>query len=305
MLDWSPGAVKATVGVGGLGLVPLLMDAVGPSVNMPFWLIFTITFLPAGIFIFATPDMMPAKIIRPVQKFAVGWYFLVAGACVSFIAYRGFAAHHIMFLAFVLIGACPCILAAFKLWKGQTQTPAPLGQAVDLAKPSRHGANIGSDDTLTFNASRTRAALLFIGSAAFVALGVFIADSKPLLGWSGVLFFGLGMPIAVVMLLPGASYLRLDADGFETCALYRRHKTGWSDVARFDMGTLQGREVIAITYSGHYVKQAFARKMARDLTGTEGAIENQYDVPLTDICIALRAWRQRFAQAPICGAEGG
>jgi hypothetical protein len=66
-----------------------------------------------------------------------------------------------------------------------------------------------------------RRLLLVAGSAAFVAVGIWLivtqgqrADGGEVtVGWLAVVFFGLCLVAALVMALPGSTYLLLDAEG--------------------------------------------------------------------------------------------
>jgi len=46
-------------------------------------------------------------------------------------------------------------------------------------------------------------------------------------------FFGLGSVGSAAAMLPGASALILDGDGFETKALFRRRRSRWRDTTGF------------------------------------------------------------------------
>lgn len=117
MLDWSPGAVKATVGVGGLGFSFYVWFLLEPLLHLEvdFWPIFLIAFLPMLIFFFATPDMLPERIVLPAQWLAIIWYFLLTALSLSVILYRGLMSIDALFVVFILIGAWPCLLAARRL----------------------------------------------------------------------------------------------------------------------------------------------------------------------------------------------
>src|SRR5690606_27493214 len=70
-------------------------------------------------------------------------------------------------------------------------------------------------------------------SAVFVWIGLRIMGTHALVAWSCIVFFGLCGVLAVLNLLPGASRLVLDDDGFEIVSLFRRSRVRWRDVARF------------------------------------------------------------------------
>lgn len=148
---------------------------------------------------------------------------------------------------------------------------------------------------LTFTASRKKAVLFLFGSLCFVALGVWMAPEKPLLGWSCVAFFGLGVPTSLVMLLPGAMYLKLDAEGFELGSFFRKHRTKWTDIERFEVRTIHTTKIITVVFSRTYQKQKLARAISSSLAGAEGGIPNSYNASLNEIVTALNDWKARFS----------
>jgi hypothetical protein len=149
---------------------------------------------------------------------------------------------------------------------------------------------------LVFYASRLKAVLLLLGSAAFVALGWWMTKHKPLIGWLCVAFFSLGVPAALLMFVPGVVHLRLDRDGFELKSLGRRQTTKWRDVQSFSVASIRGAKMIAIKYRPQYSEQRAARAVATALSGMEGAIPNSYNISLPKLERVLNAWLLRFGQ---------
>lgn len=103
-----------------------------------------------------------------------------------------------------------------------------------------------------FYASRTKALLLLVGSIAFVTIGWLMKEQKPFIGWLCVVFFGLGIPVTLIMLLPGVIYLRLDQDGIEMSSIGRKNKIRWQDVESFKIGSIRGAKLIAINYRASF-----------------------------------------------------
>ncbi len=153
-------------------------------------------------------------------------------------------------------------------------------------------------DELTFHASRVKAALLLLGSVAFVAMGWWMKEQKPLIGWLCVVFFSVGIPAALFMFLPGAMYLRLDREGLEMKSMGRKNRILWKDVQSFKIGSIRGAKMIAINFRPQYADQKLARVVVNAVSGMEGAIANSYNVSLMDLERALNKWLERF------GGEG-
>ena len=112
-----------------------------------------------------------------------------------------------------------------------------------------------------------------------------------------MIFFGLGVPISLFMLLsPNSMYLRLDAEGFEMGSFVKKTRIKWTDVEGFALGSIHGAKMIAIIYAPHYNEQKAGRAIASTLSGMEGAIANSYNAPLDEILKTLTEWRARYGQ---------
>jgi hypothetical protein len=150
-------------------------------------------------------------------------------------------------------------------------------------------------DELTFHASRWKAALILVGAIVFVVIGYFMRVDEPFMGWACMVFFGLGIPVGLIMLLaPNSTYLRLDPEGFEIGSFAKTSRTQWTDVAGFELASIRGAKMIAIVYAPHYEGQKIGRAVAENLSGMEGAISNSYNAPLAEVLKALNEWRARY-----------
>ena len=150
-------------------------------------------------------------------------------------------------------------------------------------------------DELTFHASRGKAALILLGAIVFVAIGYFMRAEEPFMGWACMIFFGLGIPVGLIMLFsPNSTYLRLDPEGFEMGSFVKKTRMKWTDVAGFELASIRGAKMIAIVYAPHYEGQKIGRAVAENLSGMEGAIPNSYNAPLAEVLKTLNEWRARY-----------
>jgi hypothetical protein len=147
---------------------------------------------------------------------------------------------------------------------------------------------------VVFRASRKKAALVLAGSLCFVALGLWLSTEKPLIGWTCVALFSLGVPASSLMMRPNFMLLRLDPQGFEMVSFKRRHKILWTDVDAFRIASIRGAKMIAITYRQDYAEHRASRAVAAMLSGMQGAIPNSYDAPLEEVARTLNEWRERY-----------
>lgn len=147
---------------------------------------------------------------------------------------------------------------------------------------------------MTFYAGKTKAALLFLGSIAFVALGAWIRAKTPWVGWACILFFGLGIPASLVMAISNKAYLRLDAQGLEIGSPVKTIRIGWAEIDGFEMVSLKGAKMIAIHHSQSYEAQRTLRRTVYAFSGLEAVIPNSYSEPLPELLQHLRSWHARY-----------
>jgi len=150
---------------------------------------------------------------------------------------------------------------------------------------------------IVFKASRKKAVLLLLCSICFVAIGVWMAKETPLIGWACAVFFSLGVPASMIMMLSSSMNLRLDSEGFEMGSLRKASKTFWKDVESFHIGSIRGARMIVITYHSEYAEKRRTRAVADALSGMEGAIPDSYNASLEEVARTLNAWLERFGRA--------
>jgi hypothetical protein len=140
--------------------------------------------------------------------------------------------------------------------------------------------------------------LLLVGCAAFVAGGVFMLPTRPAAAYGAIVFFGLGIVVAVVNLLPGSSYLELEQRGFTLCTLFRKTFHPWEDIAEFFPFSMQGaKPMVALRYAPTYRRQSTARSFAKQLAGAEGALPDTYGMSAADLAALLNRVRAEHSRA--------
>lgn len=117
LLNWSPVAVKGTLGAGGIGILVLSLSSLDMIFGLKpsFWAGFVASLLPAIIFFVAVPDVLPPRFVRPAQWFAVVWYLVSAVLSIALAAYRGMAGIDLFLAGFILLGVWPCVVAVRRL----------------------------------------------------------------------------------------------------------------------------------------------------------------------------------------------
>jgi hypothetical protein len=138
----------------------------------------------------------------------------------------------------------------------------------------------------------------------FVVIGTFMIRSGDAMGWFVAGFFGLGLLVGIVCMLPGAAYLTLDAQGFTMCSLYRAHTYRWEDVTGFGVGRVAANKMVMFNVSPSYVRSPKMRSLNVGLVGYEAGIPDSYGLKHEALAELLSQYLQtaQTAQAARRGA---
>ncbi len=135
--------------------------------------------------------------------------------------------------------------------------------------------------------------LLFLGCSAFVVIGIFLIDKDPLIGWGSIIFFGLGVVVSLIQFHPNASYLKLNEEGFEVKGLFRSNFTKWSHVKDFRQGQIKSNKMIFFNYTEEHKKWKQGKKLAKLISGNEGAIQSSYNIKTHELLDLMKAYKLR------------
>ena len=151
-----------------------------------------------------------------------------------------------------------------------------------------------SGDQLVIPGSRRKAFLLLLIALGLVGGGVILIRNGEPFGWVVAGFFSLGIPLALFMLRPRATYLKLDREGAHIVQPFKTWRIAWRDVEEFYLVRMYGNRMIAIRYAPSYASQRTARKLAAAVSGMEGALPDHFTSSPEELCEKLNQWRQRF-----------
>lgn len=154
-------------------------------------------------------------------------------------------------------------------------------------------------EELVIRGSRARFLRMLVIGTCLVALSYWTLAEQHmwLLGGAGLIFFGFGLVVTVLMMRPGTTYLRLHPSGFDVVAMKRPCHYLWSDVDGFYLASLSGAEVVAIQFNESCKSQRIGRALAGGLTGIEGAISNIFERPPAAVCAVLNEWKSSYGDA--------
>jgi hypothetical protein len=137
---------------------------------------------------------------------------------------------------------------------------------------------------------------LLLASLAFVAAGQqMIAHGERVFGCGSVLFFGLGVAVFSLQLVPGASYLQVSSEGFVVCSLFRRGPlVSWDDASAFRVVRVPPSRTRMVVYD-RASRPAKARvgRINRFLVGADEGLPDTYGMNPQDLADFLNAWKVR------------
>ena len=110
-------------------------------------------------------------------------------------------------------------------------------------------------DTQILRASKTEALKLLLVCGLFSAGGAWFGRAGDVMGWYCAAFFGIGLIISVVNLLPNSSYLTMNRDGFRIRSLFREQSFEWTDVETFMVRDTGHMKMVVFTFSKEYAKK--------------------------------------------------
>lgn len=114
-------------------------------------------------------------------------------------------------------------------------------------------------------------------------------------GWWVAGFFGLGIPISVLQLVPGTSYLRLEPTSFTCCSLYRKSTIQWKDVQAFGtwIAPRARTKMVCFNLRPECPKYKVGRKFSRVISGWDREIPDTYGKSAEELVELMEEWRLR------------
>lgn len=128
-------------------------------------------------------------------------------------------------------------------------------------------------------------------SLAFVLIGIWMVRSGEIMGWMGIVFFGLCLSVSLICMLPKASYLLLTPDGFTMCSLFRSHTIRWEDVTGFGVGKVFTNKMVMFNFVDSYQRSPRLRSFNTELVGFEAAIPDSYGLKHEDLADLLNRYK--------------
>ena len=129
--------------------------------------------------------------------------------------------------------------------------------------------------------SKGKSVLLLLGCLIFVIGGLLMGSSGKWVGYLCAAFFALGIPVAIMQMVPGASYLEIGSDGFTVASMFRRHFVSWLTVDKFrivDVTPMSPSKTKRVGYDWLHAdgKSSGGQEFAKALSGVEGMLPDNY-----------------------------
>jgi len=117
-------------------------------------------------------------------------------------------------------------------------------------------------------------------------------------GYFFAAFFGLGIPVAIVQLIPGSTYLRIDNDGLTLCNMFRETKIPWDIIDRFGVATIKTEystgKMVGINFTSSYKKAKVMRRFINAISGFDGALPSSFGMKVEELVDLLNECLQNF-----------
>ena len=148
---------------------------------------------------------------------------------------------------------------------------------------------------LTLHASLVKASLLLLVCLVFTVIGVWMGlDTHDWVGWACAGLFGMGCVIFTLNMLPGASYLRLEEDGFTYSALYRKHNVKWAVTRDFGVMSIRYTRMVGWTFVATHKMSATMRTPNQAIAGFDAALPDTYGMKAMTLAVIMATLRDRY-----------
>lgn len=148
-----------------------------------------------------------------------------------------------------------------------------------------------------FGESKWKSVLLLLLSPILVFGSYLMLEDEPIMGGLGLLLFGLAPLAGFAQLIPNAYYLKLDEEGFEVKSLYRISFTKWSEIKNLKEGSIRGNKMIFFDYTAKHKKWKAGKKLAKFLSGKEGALISNYTIKTSELLELMKEYKRNSSKA--------
>jgi hypothetical protein len=151
---------------------------------------------------------------------------------------------------------------------------------------------------LRLAASSAQQGLVIGVGIAFTALGIWVAQVHPVIGYLGAALFALAVITVALELVLGRNYLEVTEQGFGVVRLLRSYRLSWGDVSHFSVVNFIGNSSVAWDYSSNVPHRSTYARINRLIIGADGTLINyalDYGFNPKGFALLLNRLRDRYA----------
>jgi hypothetical protein len=160
-------------------------------------------------------------------------------------------------------------------------------------------------ETLILRPRNLKTIGLLLISFTLVLGGVILIDESPLISWFCISFFGIGVIVFTLELIPNSNYLKLTKDGFEIRSLYKSNFTKWNDINSFKAGVLKipvynvlgtffnkKKKMVFFDYKETHRKNKITKSLSKSLSGSQAALPDLYGMKADELAKLMNDWKK-------------
>jgi hypothetical protein len=145
---------------------------------------------------------------------------------------------------------------------------------------------------LMFPASKTKWIWVGLVSIILGFGGIIGIQSGEAIGWVVAPFFGLGLLVSAVQMLPGAAYLKVGPGGLEFRTLFRTRRIAWAEISGFGHYRQASQGFVGINFHGS--AKGFSQNASSALVGFHDALPETYGHKAEELAVLLTGCRAHF-----------
>lgn len=126
-----------------------------------------------------------------------------------------------------------------------------------------------------------------------VTTGIWMIENGQKLGWLPAIFFGLGILVSIITMLPNASYLKLHRNGFTQVTMFRSSTFRWEDVREFSVGSVGLNKMVMLDFVPSWHESSKLKDVAHSMSGHDGALPDTYGLSAEKLVALLQEWKNK------------
>lgn len=153
---------------------------------------------------------------------------------------------------------------------------------------------------VTLYSSRRKWLRLLLFSVVAAAAGLMMVSYGISGGWFFLVVFSALSLLCVGMLLPGASALKLDEEGFEVTKFFRSHRARWRDVKNFqaieiarNSAILEAGSTEMVVYDDNTSTRGLVAAVNTAFADRNAYLPDTYGIPSGELVRLMGCWRER------------